>query len=189
LGINFVENYVVYAIIGYEVRRMKHYSPSERLLIEEITEAARKTKVAARGLTIGKLIRSIRLQLGMSQKTLAKRAGVPQSTISRLEQGERDANLSTLSKILGAMSCELVTVPLLQESVEVIRRKQARKMAEKQIRYLKGTMNLEDQQPDSRFVEILIKQEEERLLHEPNSRLWSDREFRRSAIVVQDQSV
>jgi transcriptional regulator with XRE-family HTH domain len=153
---------------------MKSFSPSEKLLVEEIMQAAQKTRVAVRGLTIGALIKSIRVQLGMSQKALAKRAGVPQSTISRIEQEERDANLSTLNKILGAISCDIVIVPLLQDSIDAIRRKQARKMAEKQVRYLKGTMNLEDQQPDSRFIAELIKQEEERLMQGPNSKLWDE---------------
>lgn len=153
---------------------MKAYSPSEKLLIEEIMQAAQKARVAVRGLTIGALIKSVRTQLGMSQKTLAGRAGVPQSTISRIEQEERDANLATLNKVLAALSCELVVVPLLQDSIEAIRRKQARKMAEQQVRYLKGTMNLEDQQPDARFIEELIKQEEERLLHGPNAKLWNE---------------
>ncbi len=153
---------------------MKSFSPSEKLLIEEIMQAAQKTRVAVRGLTIGALIKSIRVQLGMSQKALAKRAGVPQSTISRIEQEERDANLSTLNKILSAISCDLVIVPLLQDSIDAIRRKQARIMAEKQVRYLEGTMNLEDQQPDPRFISELIKQEEERLLQGPNSKLWDE---------------
>ncbi len=153
---------------------MKSYSPSEKLLIEEIMQAAQKARVATRGLTIGALIKSVRVQLGMSQKALAKRAGVPQSTISRIEQEERDANLSTLNKILSAISCDLVIIPLLQDSIDAIRRKQARKMAEKQVRYLKGTMNLEDQQPDSRFIVELIKQEEEHLLKGPNSKLWDE---------------
>ena len=153
---------------------MKSFSPSEKLLIEEIMLAAQKTRVAVRGLTIGALIKSIRVQLGMSQKALAKRAGVPQSTISRIEQEKRDANLSTLNKILDAISCDLVIVPLLENSIDAIRRKQARKMAEKQVRYLKGTMNLEDQQPDSRFIAELIKQEEEWLLQGPNSKLWDE---------------
>ena len=110
----------------------------------------------------------------MSQKALAKRAGVPQSTISRVEQEERDVNLSTLNKILSAISCELVIVPLLQDSIEAIRCKQARKMAEKQLRYLQGTMNLEDQQPDSRFIAELIQQEQKRLLEGPGAKLWEE---------------
>ena len=35
-------------------------------------------------------------------------------------------------------------------------------------------MNLEDQQPDPRFIEELVKQEEERLLHELNTKLWEE---------------
>ena len=153
---------------------MKSYSPSGKLLIEEIMQAAQKTKNAVKGLTIGALIKSIRVQMGMSQKVLAGRAGVPQSTISRIEKEKSDANLSTLIKILGAISCDLVIVPLLQDSIDAIRRKQAKKMAEMQVRYLKGTMNLEGQQPDSRFIAELIKQEEERLLQGSNSKLWDE---------------
>lgn len=153
---------------------MKGYSTSERLLIKEVTQAAKATRAAIRGLTIGALIRAIRLQLGMSQKALAERAGVPQSTISRVEQEERDVNLSTLNKILSAISCDLVIAPLLQDSIETIRHKQARKTAEKQVRYLKGTMNLEDQEPDSQFIAELIRQEEERLLQGPNVKLWEE---------------
>lgn len=152
---------------------MKSRFPSEKLLIEEVRHAALETRVAVRGLSFGALLKHIRLQLGMSQKALAKRAGVPQSTISRIEK-EKDANLSTLNKISEAISCDLVIVPLLQDSIDTIRRQQARKMAEKHVRYLKGTMNLEDQQPDSRFMAELIKQEEESLLQGPNSKLWDE---------------
>lgn len=153
---------------------MKSYSSSERLFIEEVMQATYGTRLAIRGLGIGALIKSIRLQLGMSQKVLAARAKVPQSTVSRIEQGQRDVSLATLNKIIGAISCDLVIVPLLKDSVDAIRRKQAKKMAEKQVRYLKGTMNLEDQQPDSRFIEELIKQEEERFMQGPNSKLWDE---------------
>jgi transcriptional regulator with XRE-family HTH domain len=110
----------------------------------------------------------------MSQRILAKRAGVPQSTVSRIEQGQRDVTLSTLQKILGAVSCDLVIAPLLQDSIDSIRRKQAKKVAEKQVMYLQGTMNLEDQQPDSRFIEELLKQEVERLLQGPSAKLWEE---------------
>jgi predicted DNA-binding mobile mystery protein A len=153
---------------------MKVYSPSEKILVEEVMYASRKTRKATRGLSIGALIKSIREQLGMSQRTLAKRAGVPQSTVSRIEQGQRDVTLSTLQKILGSVFCDLVIAPLLQDSIESIRRKQARKVAEKQVGYLQGTMNLEDQQPDSKFIEELLKQEAERLLQGPSAKLWEE---------------
>ncbi len=151
---------------------MKLYSPSEKLLVEEVTCASRKMREALRGLSVGALIKSIRAQLGMSQRVLAKRAGVPQSTVSRIEQGRRDVTLSTLHKILAAISCDLVIAPLLQGSINSIRQKQARKVAERQVGYLQGTMNLEGQQPDPRFVEELLAQEIERLLQGPSAKLW-----------------
>lgn len=153
---------------------MKPNSPSERILIEEVTKISQKLKEATRGLSMGAFVKSIRTQLGMSQKVLAQRAGVPQSTVSRVEQEKAEVNLSTLYKILGALSCDLVMGPLLKNSIDVIRRKQARKIAEKQVRYLTGTMNLEDQQPDSRFIEELLRQEEEHLLYGSNAKLWEE---------------
>jgi hypothetical protein len=67
-----------------------------------------------------------------------------------------------------------VIAPALQDSIDATRRKQARKKAEKNVRYLKGTMHLEDQQPDARFIEELVKQEEDRLLHGSNINLWGE---------------
>jgi transcriptional regulator with XRE-family HTH domain len=153
---------------------MKAYSPSERIFIEEVMSAARKLREATKSFSIGSLVKAIRKQLGMSQKVLARRAGMPQSTISRIENGQRDLALSTLNKILCALSCDLVISPLLQGSIDQIRQKQARKLAEKRIAYLKGTMSLEEQQPDSRFIEELLIQEEARLLHGSNEKLWEE---------------
>lgn len=153
---------------------MKPFSPSEKLLIEEVSQTAKSLAVVVRGLSIGELIKITRTQLGMSQTCLAKRAGVPQSTVSRIEKGQRDLSLYTLQKILSAISCDLVIAPTLQESIETIRRKQAKKIAQKHVHYLKGTMNLEEQQPDARFVEELLKQEEDQLLQGPNAKLWEE---------------
>ena len=110
-----------------------------------------------RGLSIGELIRFIRVQLGMSQSVLARRAGVPQSTISRVETGQWDVSLSTLQKILSAMSCELVVAPVIQGTIESIQHKQAKTQAQRRVAYLKGTMNLEQQ-----------------ILQEPKSKLWEE---------------
>lgn len=149
-------------------------SYSEQFFIEELSQASKTVKVACKGLSIGSLIKSIRSQLGMSQSTVAKRAGIPQSTVSRVEQGKKDVSLSTLGKVLHALSCDLVIAPLMHDSISAIRRRQARKIAEKEVRYVTGTMNLENQQPDSLFMKNLLKQEEERLLHEPKAKLWDE---------------
>ena len=153
---------------------MKPYSVAERILIEEVTLHLKKARLATRGLPVGAIIKSIRMQLGMSQQILAKRAGVPQSTISRIEQDRQDTHVSTLQKIMKALSCDLIIAPLMEDSVDSIRRKQARKLAKKRVHYLKGTIKLENGQPDSRFIEELLKQEENNILKGSNSKLWEE---------------
>lgn len=153
---------------------MKPYSHTEKFWIQEITQISKSLKYALKGASIGQLIKTIRNLLGMSQTTLAKRAKVPQATISRIEQGHQNASLGTLQKICEALSCELVIVPLLQDTIEAIRQRQAQKMAKRRIDYLKGTMSLEMQEPDSAFLHELLKQEEIAILRGPNSKLWEE---------------
>ena len=153
---------------------MKKLPISEKLLLEEVTQVGLEVLSKMRGLSIVEFIRLILINLGMSQSVLAKRAGVPQATISRIEKRKNDPKLSTLEKILNALSCDLILLPILRESSDIQRRKQARKMAIKHIKYLQGTMNLENQECDSRMVEALTKHAEEDLLHNPSSKLWEE---------------
>ena len=147
---------------------------SERLYLEELMHVAQQLKASARGLSIGALIKMIRSQIGMSQEILSKRARVPQSTISRIERGSKNINLPTLNNVLQALGCELVMAPMLLEAIETIRRRQARKQAQARVQYLKGTMNLEGQEPDAKFLQALLEQEEQKLLQGPSKFLWKD---------------
>jgi|SaaInlLV_10m_DNA_2_1039722.scaffolds.fasta_scaffold00107_6 transcriptional regulator with XRE-family HTH domain len=151
---------------------MKKTSKSEKILIEEISEFAKKLQRLTRGLTIGELIKLIRIQLGMSQDALSKRASVPQSTVSRVEGSEKTPTLATLAKILDALSCDLVIAPSLKDPIDIVRSKQAKKKANEKISYLRGTMNLENQEPDKKLIRELIKEEEGKLLHGSSSKLW-----------------
>lgn len=48
-------------------------------------------------------IRKIRKELGITQEELAKKAGVTQAYIAKLEAGKVDPRLSTLNRILQAL--------------------------------------------------------------------------------------
>ena len=50
-------------------------------------------------LTLAKTIRELRTSSHLTQKTVAERAGMPQSVIARLEGGEHGISLDTLNKI------------------------------------------------------------------------------------------
>ncbi|MFA6003895.1 MAG: helix-turn-helix domain-containing protein [Elusimicrobiota bacterium] len=58
------------------------------------------------------LVRALRSALRMSQAVLAGRSGVPQAHIARLETGQIDIQLSTLQRLLRAMFCGLMVLPL-----------------------------------------------------------------------------
>ena len=80
-----------------------------------------------------------------------------------------------LSKVLASLSCDLVVAPVLKQTIDAIRYKQARHIAEKHVRYLRGTMSLEKQEPDKRLLEELIKKEVNELLYGSSGiKLWKE---------------
>ena len=57
------------------------------------------------------LLRALRSALRMSQAQLARRAGVAQAHIARIERGRLDPRLGTLKRLFAAMYCELTVLP------------------------------------------------------------------------------
>ncbi|MBX9831270.1 helix-turn-helix domain-containing protein [Candidatus Babeliales bacterium] len=153
---------------------MKKPSTSEKLLLEEVSKLATALQGTTQSLSAGDFVKLIRSQLKMSQGALAKRAGLPQSTISRIEHNKTEPTLSVLSKIFNALSCSFVTAPALNKPIDIIRTQQARRIAEQRVQYLRGTMSLEKQEPDNHLLEELIKKEMEELLHASGSQLWEE---------------
>lgn len=151
---------------------MRKPKKSEKLFLEDIFVAAKILQHQQRSLEIGLLISLIREQLLMSQRSLAKRAEVPQSTISRIESGSLQPNMSTLLKIMGAMDCDLLITAIPRCGLETTKKNQAHVKAEKKIRYLRGTMSLEKQEPDQRLLKELI--DDEVKIQLTSSHLWVD---------------
>ena len=56
-------------------------------------------------------LRALRTELRMSQAVLARRAGMTQAQIDRLEKGRADARLGTWRRVYAALFCELLIVP------------------------------------------------------------------------------
>jgi transcriptional regulator with XRE-family HTH domain len=53
------------------------------------------------------LLQEARRRSGLTQVELARRAGVPQSTVAKIERGRRDPSLSTLERLVRAAGLEL----------------------------------------------------------------------------------
>jgi len=56
------------------------------------------------------MVRQIRESQGLTIQTLADRSGIDQSFLSRLERGERDWTVDTLSKVSTGLKVKIVVV-------------------------------------------------------------------------------
>ena len=64
------------------------------------------------------LLRTARTRAGMTQRSLAARAGVPQSTVGRIETGAIEPRIDTLLKLLHAAGHDLELGVRLGEGVD-----------------------------------------------------------------------
>jgi transcriptional regulator with XRE-family HTH domain len=82
--------------------------------------SAAKAESQASALAVGARLRTVREQSGMSQRELAKRAGVTNATISLIEQESHAPSLASLHRILNAIPismAEFFALPTSQKNV------------------------------------------------------------------------
>jgi predicted DNA-binding mobile mystery protein A len=93
-------------------------------------------------------IKLLREAFGMSTTQLAKRVGIDQSRISRIENAEieGDLKLSTLKKVAKGLNMKFVYGFIPHESLENIVIEQAKKIAKVRIDRVNKTMRLEEQE-------------------------------------------
>jgi predicted DNA-binding mobile mystery protein A len=147
---------------------------SERVFLEGIFLAGKALQKKLQSLPAGQLIPLIRRQLGMSQRILAARAKIQQSSVTRIESGRFDPNIATLKKIVEAMDCDLVVTIVPKTDVKTTRENQAKLKAKQKIRYLHGTMSLEKQTPNQKLLKELYDEEVKNLLDSSSSALWDE---------------
>jgi transcriptional regulator with XRE-family HTH domain len=63
-------------------------------------------------------LREARRRAGLSQRELAEKSGVPQSTIGRIEAGAVDPRARTLDRLLRACGLDLELAPRLGQGVD-----------------------------------------------------------------------
>ena len=68
---------------------------------------------------LARMLRDIRKAQGMSQRTLSAKAGIPQSHISKIENGAVDLRISSLVELARVLNLELELVP--RNSVSAVR--------------------------------------------------------------------
>jgi predicted transcriptional regulator len=63
-------------------------------------------------------LRWARLTAGLSQRALAKKSGIPQSSVARIEAGTIDPRVGTLDRLLCACGFDLEVEPRLGQGVD-----------------------------------------------------------------------
>jgi len=116
-------------------------------------------------------IKTIREALGMTSCQLAKRMGIAQPRVAKIETNENNLKLSTLEKAAKALNCRLVYALVPRESLEDTVKKQAEKKAMALLKKLNCSMELEDQ-----GIDICEQLEDcvHDLLNGTLSRIWDE---------------
>jgi len=110
----------------------------------------------------------------MTQAQLAKRVGLPQSHIAKIESNKLDLRLSTVEKIFQALNGQSVVLWKPRLEINALMTQQAQLIARRRMDTLVGTMALEKQRPEPEAIERLYKEEVNRLLKHPTSELWNE---------------
>lgn len=156
---------------------MRKRTIEEKLILDAFFQIAAQYRSRLQTVSLRNVIVLLRKRLKMSQRTLARRAKIPQPTLSRIESGKTNPNLATLEKIYKALFCDFVLLPLPWRDIDQIVQQQIRRIAEKRVKYLKGTMALELQQPKDEFLRELVLQEERELGASENFDIWSEEDL------------
>lgn len=83
------------------------------------------------------LLKLARIKAGVSQRELARRAGVPQTMISRIESGKQQPSLPTLSRVLAAIDLDLrIRLEAYDDHDDVLDRRMAKASPKERARLL-----------------------------------------------------
>ena len=121
-------------------------------------------------------IKLIRSALGMTTYQLARRLGINQSRIIKMEAAAKNhtIKLETLARVAGAMDCELVFAFVPKTSLKNTIECQAKAIAEKEVNYISHSMHLENQAVNEHELQEEIDERIQQLLNGPANRLWED---------------
>lgn len=119
-------------------------------------------------------IKTIREVLGMSTSQLAKKVGIHQSRISRLENAEKTGHLklTSLQKIAESLNMKFVYGFVPKETMESMLKDQVKYVALKRLNILESTMSLEKQVLSEDEKKKVLNDMVEKILIDNSAHLW-----------------
>ncbi|MDD5227102.1 MAG: helix-turn-helix domain-containing protein [Candidatus Omnitrophica bacterium] len=127
----------------------------------------------ARDFPVGKQIQLIREALGMTQAQLAKRCGIRQNMVARIESNLAiDLRLSTVQKLAKGLDCRLISRFIPDEEIEKVLDRKSLEAARKLVGLSRSTAGLEKQMPEDRYVEQEVRAMQYKIREKRPSSLW-----------------
>jgi len=127
----------------------------------------------ANNLPIGKQVQLIREALGMTQVQLAKRCGIRQSMVARIESDLMiDLRLSTVQKLAQALGCRLLCRLVPEEEIGKVLDQKSLEAARKLVGLSRSTAGLEKQMPEDRYIEEQVREMQLKIRENRPSSLW-----------------
>ena len=123
-------------------------------------------------------IQAIRLSLGMSGNQLAKRLGIGQAALSRMESREPEGKVTmeSMEKIAKAMNCQFLYAIVPQKEFDDLHEivlEKSLELAEKMIREVSHNMALEGQDISEKEKEKRIRELAHELSTKLDSKIWN----------------
>ncbi|NGX62857.1 MAG: hypothetical protein KR126chlam6_00259 [Candidatus Anoxychlamydiales bacterium] len=145
---------------------------SEQKYIDKILKIGMKLPEDVKNVESKVLISLLRKRLRMTQTVLAKKLGISQAYMAKIESGKITPSLSILAKIFEIMKCSFSIILIPEIMPDELLKKQALKAAKQNLKYIAGTMSLEDQLPKEQNMQDLLIEEQNRLLKSNTSKIW-----------------
>jgi transcriptional regulator with XRE-family HTH domain len=143
--------------------------------LASLTKTAKTAPAWVHGLHPGELIRIVRQYLHMTQTQLARRSGVPQAKIARIESQQIDFRWSTLQRLLKALNADVLLLANPEIPWDDWLHERALQAAKRNVNRVLGTSALEAQQPSEDTRQAMVQKEKERLLQKRSSaELWNE---------------
>ncbi|MFA6548365.1 MAG: helix-turn-helix domain-containing protein [Candidatus Margulisiibacteriota bacterium] len=145
----------------------------DELKRRQIEEALKKAEVLPLD-KLGRRIKDIREILGMTQAQMAKRLGIKQPTLSKIEDNIESSKLKTVLDLCRAINCEFMGAIVLKGSIKKMIEERALGAAKKILKRTHANMALEKQAPSGVLYSLQLKKLVTDLISNPGPELWED---------------
>ena len=167
--------YLIILLIGYN-NYMDNKITVRKLRLNQLDGRATKLRELMNAFPPNGWIKEIRQALGIRSRQLAERIGISQATLAKIEKGEvkKTVSLKTLDKIAEALDCRMVYAFVPKKSFQILVQDTAHKSAERIVKRVSHSMDLEKQGLSQKKREEKIKTMADEMALTLSKEIWEN---------------